>query len=151
MHTSAAAKRSHQQSTTIGMQYNKDCNAINNCWPTSKDRIKDTTQHVEQNTWLIKRAITTGMLKNLLHHLKSHHSRNSWVSRDVIISLGVNSKSMHRHRKEIVSHRMCWSCVCQQICAISWDFFTPVQHNHQYILGWPPLRLTAKYPSETQE
>ena len=30
-------------------------------------------------------------------------------------------------------------------------FFTPVQHNHQYILVWPPLRLTAKYPNESQE
>ena len=74
---------------------------------------------------------------------------NSWVSRDVIISLGV--KSMHSHRREIVFHCTCWPCVWQQICAISWDFFTPVQHNHQYICGWPPLRLTAKYPSETQE
>ena len=64
---------------------------------------------------------------------------------------GANSKSMHSHRREIVFHCMCWPCVWQQICAISWDFFTPVQHNHQYILGWPPLRLTAKYPSETQE
>ena len=75
----------------------------------------------------------------------------SWVSRDVIISLGVNSKLMHSHRREIVFHCMCWPCVWQQICTISWDFFTPVRHNHQYILGWPPLRLTAKYPSETQE
>ena len=75
----------------------------------------------------------------------------SWVSRDVIISLGINSKSMHSHRREIVFHCMCWPCVWQQICAISWVFFTSVQHNHQYILGWPPLRLTAKYPSETQE
>ena len=75
----------------------------------------------------------------------------SWVSRDVIISLGVNSKSMHSHRREIVFHCMCWPCVWQQICAISWDLFTPLQHNHEYILGWPPLRLTAKYPSETQE
>ena len=73
----------------------------------------------------------------------------SWVSRDVIISLGVNSKSMHSYRREIVFHCMCWLCVWQQICAISWDVFTPVQHNHQYILGWPPLRLTAMYPSET--
>ena len=32
---------------------------------------------------------------------------NSWVSRDVIISLGVNSKSMHSHRREIVFHCMC--------------------------------------------
>ena len=31
----------------------------------------------------------------------------SWVSRDVIISLGVNSKSMHSHRREIVFHCMC--------------------------------------------
>ena len=75
----------------------------------------------------------------------------SWVSRDVIILLGVNSKSMHSDLREIVFHCMCWPCVWQQMCAISWDFFTPVQHNHQYILGWPPLRLTAKYPSETQE
>ena len=56
----------------------------------------------------------------------------SRVSRDVIISLGVNSKSMHSHR-EMVFHCMCWPCVWQQICATSWDFFTPVQHNHQYI------------------
>ena len=76
---------------------------------------------------------------------------NSWVSRDVIISLGVNSKSMHSHRREIVFYIMCWPCVWQQICAISWDLFTPLQHNHRYILGWPPLRLTAKYPSETHE
>ena len=64
---------------------------------------------------------------------------------------GVNSKSMHSHRRKIVFYCMCWPCVWQQICAISWDFFTPVRHNHQYILGRPPLRLTAKYPSETQE
>ena len=32
---------------------------------------------------------------------------NSWVSRDVIISLGVNTKSMHSHRGEIVFHCMC--------------------------------------------
>ena len=31
----------------------------------------------------------------------------SWVSRDVIISLGVNSKSTHSHRREIVFHCMC--------------------------------------------
>ena len=31
----------------------------------------------------------------------------SWVSRDVIISLGVNSKSMHSNRREIVFHCMC--------------------------------------------
>ena len=58
---------------------------------------------------------------------------------------------MHSHQREIAFRCMCWPCVWQQICAISWDFFTPVQHNHQYILGWPPLRLTAEYPSETQE
>ena len=46
---------------------------------------------------------------------------------------------------------MCWPFVWQQICAISWDLFTPVWYNHQYILGWPPLRFTAKCPSETQE
>ena len=51
---------------------------------------------------------------------------NSWVSRDVIISLGVNSKSMHSHRRDIVFYSMCWPCVWQQICAISWDLFTPV-------------------------
>ena len=67
------------------------------------------------------------------------------------ISLGVNSKSIHSHRRQIVFYCRCWPCVWQQIRAISWDFFTSVQHNHQYILGWPPLRLTAKYPSETQE
>ena len=33
--------------------------------------------------------------------------RNSWVSRDVTISLGVNSKSMHSHRREIVFHCLC--------------------------------------------
>ena len=32
---------------------------------------------------------------------------NSWVSRDVIISLEVNTKSMHSHRGEIVFHCMC--------------------------------------------
>ena len=31
----------------------------------------------------------------------------SWVSRDVIILLGVNSKSMHSHLREIVFHCMC--------------------------------------------
>ena len=35
----------------------------------------------------------------------------SWVSCDVIISLGVNSKSMHSHQREIVFHCMCWPCV----------------------------------------
>ena len=29
---------------------------------------------------------------------------NASVSRDVIISLGVNPKSMHSHRRDIVSH-----------------------------------------------
>ena len=43
----------------------------------------------------------------------------SWISRDVIISLGVNSKSMHSHRREIVFHCVCRPCVWQQICAIS--------------------------------
>ena len=33
--------------------------------------------------------------------------RYPWVSRDVIISLGVNSISMHSHRREIVFHCMC--------------------------------------------
>ena len=67
------------------------------------------------------------------------------------ISLEVNSKSIHSHRRKIVFYCRCWPCVWQQICAISWDFFSLVHHNNQYILGWPTLRLTAKYPSETQE
>ena len=46
---------------------------------------------------------------------------------------------------------MCWSCLWQQMCVISWDLLAPVQYNHQYILGWPPLRITEKGSSETQE
>ena len=46
---------------------------------------------------------------------------------------------------------MCGFCVWQQICAISCDLFTSVQHFHQYILDWPPLKFTAKCLSETQE
>ena len=34
-------------------------------------------------------------------------AENSWVSRDVIISLEVNSKSMQSHRREIAFHCMC--------------------------------------------
>ena len=75
----------------------------------------------------------------------------SWVSRDVINFTGVNSKLIHSHRREITFHCMCWPFVCQQICAIFWDLFTPVQHNHHYILGSPTLRFTTKCPSETQE
>ena len=37
------------------------------------------------------------------------------------------------------------------MCLILWDLLTPVQHDNQYILGWPPLRFTRKCPSETQE
>ena len=48
-------------------------------------------------------------------------------------------------------HCMCCPCVWQQKCAFSWDLLAPVQYNHQYILGWPPLRITEKGSSETQE
>ena len=40
--------------------------------------------------------------KNSVKTLLAHKYAYSWVSRDVIISLGVNSKSMHSHRTEIV-------------------------------------------------
>ena len=33
---------------------------------------------------------------------------------------------------------MCSPCVWWQIPAISYHLLTPVQHKHQYILGWPP-------------
>ena len=59
----------------------------------------------------------------------------SWVSRGVIISLGVNSKSMHGHRREIVFT----VCVDLELGSKYVQFreiyLTLVQHNHQYILG----------------
>ena len=49
-------------------------------------------------------AVLNWEMANLTRTLENS---NSWVSRDVIISLGVNSKSMLSHRRDIVFHCMC--------------------------------------------
>ena len=72
-------------------------------------------------------------------------------SRDAINSTGGQLQIDTQSWREIIFHCTCWPFVWQQICAISWDLFTQVQYNHQYILGWPPLRFTAKCPSEAYE
>ena len=49
--------------------------------------------------------ILVSVMRKLLMGITSG-AMYSWVSRDVAISLGVNSKSMHSHRREIVFHSM---------------------------------------------
>ena len=86
-----------------------------------------------------------------LWQLKTHYLLDSWVSRDVINFTGgqLQIDTLSSDWKNF--HYMCWPCVWQQMRAISWDLLAPVQYNHQYILGWPPLRITEKGSSETQE
>jgi hypothetical protein len=73
----------------------------------------------------------------------------SWSSYDVINLTGANSKSRHSHQSELIVHCMCWPCVWWQIHLVFGG--TPVQHKHQYILGWPTVRFNANCRSETQE
>ena len=73
----------------------------------------------------------------------------SWISRDIINltrgQLQIDTLSLEGNFSLYMFD------LWQQICAISWHLFTPVQYNHQHILGWPPLRFAARCPGETQE
>ena len=54
---------------------------------------------------------------------------NSWVSRDVINFTGgqLQIDTLSSDWKNF--HCMCWPCVWQQMCAISWDLLAPVQSS----------------------
>ena len=61
-----------------------------------------------------------------------------------------NSKFMQSSEGNSVSLYVLTLCLAANVRNFV-RFFHSSTDNHQYILGWPPLRLTAKYPSETQE
>jgi hypothetical protein len=56
---------------------------------------------------------------------------------------GVNSKTKHSYQSESIVRFMYYLCVWWQIHGISYYFLTPVQHKHQYIWGWSPVRFTV--------
>ena len=55
----------------------------------------------------------------------------SWVSRDVKNITGSQLQIDTQLSKGKILHCVCGFCVWQQICAISCDLFTSVQHNHE--------------------
>ena len=96
--------------------------------------------------------MTTDHYCSYYYNLWYDRGAYSWVSRDVINFLGINSKSIHSHWKEILFHCMCWSFLAANMYNLV-RFVHSGTCNYQYILGtgWPPLRFTAKCPSKTQE
>ena len=83
---------------------------------TAGNRRRFTTTHV---CTLFKGSKKNLCLINFVNRMNSYWNVNngdvcgathivySWVSSDVIIPLGVNSKSMYSYRREIVFHCMC--------------------------------------------